>query len=162
MNSNQSKTLNFKEAIVLEQVRRHYASTKSAFDTLDRKAQTIVTLSSVAISIVSGFGITNPRPNQYVGLVLILAFYIVIVVLSFLTMFPRDRRSEPIGANWDKIQNLINNNNDDDFFDQLLSGYEEAVNTNAGINLTKSRLLIASFILMVGMLVSAFITAFGS
>ncbi len=161
MASKETKTLSFKEQIILEQVRRHYAATKSAFDTSERKAQMILSLSSVAITIITGFRIVSPQTGQYTGLFLVLVFYLLIIVLAFIALLPGDRRSEPIPANWQAIQENLQMS-DDDFLDSLLGAYEDAVTHNKKINLFKSRLVTSSLVLMFGMIVAALITALGT
>lgn len=155
------KILTFKEQIVLDQVKKHYALTKGTFDTLERKAQTILSISSIAITIISGFRLMSPQPGQYPVLAFILLLYILTLLSAFTVLFPRGRASEPIPAKWDVIKKQLESA-DDDFYYNLLSGYEEACIYNAKVNSEKSRLVKFSFVFMSGIIVTALIMALGS
>jgi hypothetical protein len=146
----QTDQFTFQERTVLELMHRHHADTVNTLDKLDLKAISIIQVSSVIISIISGFQLvtaqaTSSQAPDKSRLILILAFYIATFVLAVWALFPKAYFREPVKANWDDIRDTLKLS-EDDFYFSLLTGYEQAILRNQEIIDRKSRLIQIAYI----------------
>jgi len=139
------KILTFKEKAVLDQIKQHHRDTVAEFSILDGKASAVISVSSIIITIITGFKLAGSQNTNAGNIWPIFLLYIVTLVFALMALLPRDAYHEPIKPHWDDIRDALKTN-DDDFFYRLLSGYELSITRNLEINSNKARFVSISFI----------------
>lgn len=129
-----SKTLTFKEQTVLDQMRQHHRDTATEFGILDGKALAVISVSSIIISIITGFKLVGA---QTLNIWPIVVSYVLTLLSALWVLRPQRTRHEPIEPDWDKIHDELSKT-DDDFFYTLLAGYEQTVTYNLKVNARKA------------------------
>jgi hypothetical protein len=151
----------FKENIVLEQMRRNYGETIATSESLDRKATTVISVSSIVITIVTGFSlaVSSSSANRPAEFGLIVFLYIATFFFSLRCLLPTKFATEPIQANWESIDEALKSS-DVDFYGRLLSGYEKVIATNRNMNIAKAKAVRNAFTLLGVTVLAAFASAF--
>jgi hypothetical protein len=142
-----SEPLTFQEQTVLQTMQRQHADSVNTFDKLDLKAQNVITVSSVVITIISGFRLAAAQTPIGDQLWIVFILYLATLACGLWALFPRDYYREPIKANWDDIREALELT-ESDFLYRLLSGYELAIQRNQDVNLYKSRRVSAAYVLL--------------
>src|SRR5262245_6667855 len=102
------KTLTFKEKTILDQMKQHHRDTVAEFSILDSKALAIVSVSSIVMTIITGFKLAGAQNTQSDNIWPIVIFYIFTLLSAFWVLRPRETSHEPIKANWHDIQDALN------------------------------------------------------
>ena len=154
--------LTFPQQAVLDQLRSNFEATKTAFYSLDRKAQGIVSVSSIIVSIVTGFQLTKAGDLINICfLLVILIMYLSTLVTALASLFPFDVKLEPIKPYWKNITGTLNvgKENPNQFYRELLGGYARATRYNARVVRQKSCLVKISFVLLGGTVMVTLVAA---
>jgi hypothetical protein len=144
----QDETLTFQQQIVLEQMRRNYNFTQEALKSVDTKAQGVIAIASIVITILLNVRASALQNNLGVILGVVLFLYGLTMFFALWAIFPANVESEPLKAEWEYIYNSLNDP-PFDFFHNLLSAYVDVIQTNLATNGVKTaRLGIAYFFLV--------------
>lgn len=147
MSEIQTRPLTFQEQIILQQLQKHHNQTLNDFDKLDAKAQSVVSVSSVIITIISGFQLASSATFDGGRLLIILALYLATFGCALWALLPKELYYEPIKTDWDHVRDALRLD-EDDFYFRLLSGYELAFYRNREVNIRKANLVYVSYILL--------------
>jgi len=134
--------------LVLTELQRQHDVHLESADTLDGKAASLLEWASLALAVVAA--ISTPelaKAGKTIPLVIVLvtvALYLLIVVLSLKAIFPRLYKL-PIGIDWDEMCNLYLMQDGQDTSLQLLSQYYKTIEYNRAVAASKNRFVELGF-----------------
>lgn len=122
--------LTFKEENTLELLIKLYNETQNSFAAIDQKAMSILSASTIAISLITGFQLASDNPNEGLSLIgIILLLYLLFLACNIASFYPRKMMSEPITTDWTSIRQYLLKS-DSNYYYELISGYKAAIEYN--------------------------------
>lgn len=151
--------MNDRQQDIIKILQKHVADMDNEFDTLDKKAQQNIAVSSIVATIVGVLKLSAQLPAQIgsPALLAIFAIYGVAFVLSLIVLLPKHFPRTPLDPTLENI-NSVEKKSDVEYYDWLVKSYLYITRQNQGVLTRKGRLVIAGtvcLLLDVGVIVYA-------
>lgn len=148
-----------REQEIIKILQKHVADMDNEFDTLDRKAQQNIAVSSIVATIVGVFKLSDKLPAKIddPALLAIFAVYGVAFVLSLLVLWPKHFPRTPLDPTRANIT-AVERKNPDEFYQWLVDSYLLITMKNQSVLTWKGWLVAAGMtclLLDVGVIVYA-------
>lgn len=137
--------LSFSQKTVLELVQRNFQAEVTIFDALDRKAQSVLAISSIIITIITGFQLASNSATPQGQLIIMLVIYGLTVMAALAALVPQEISHEPIKPSWHEMKKASNTPTQE-FYDKILVDYEMSILRNRDVNASKARRVKLAFI----------------
>jgi hypothetical protein len=137
--------------LALEEMRLYLSKVENNGDSLDQKANFILTASGLVLTFVSAIQLTLANalssPTKTILLLLALILYVFLIIISAIAMRPA-HYSQPIRASWETLHESLLTKPEYDALLSLISGYIDRINTSNDINTHKAKFIRWGFLLM--------------